>query len=125
MLAPPFCIPSFRLPFDLSRRFSREGLLLVPPPTRHVPPQCVDPKIKNRSRLHMWLAEQEAHLVDPDAVPLLLDLDGNLTETGGSNVLLVKDGMVLSPPPRNILLGISRKIVTELCGHLGIPFVER
>jgi branched-chain amino acid aminotransferase len=95
------------------------------PSTRHVPPECVDPKIKNRSRLHWWLAEQEAHLVDEGAMPLLLDLQGNLTETSGSNLLLVRDGTVYSPTPRNILLGISRKVVIELCAKLQIPFVER
>ena len=124
-MEPTFCIHSFPLAFWLFRRHFLEGMHLVTPPTRHVPPQCVDPKIKNRSRLHWWLAEQEAHLVDPNAGTLVLDLDGNLTETSGSNVLLVKNGVVLSPTPRNILLGISRKVVIELCGKLGIPFVER
>ena len=124
-LEPTFCIHSFPMPFHLFRRFFETGLHLVTPSTRHVPPECVDPKIKNRSRLHWWLAEQEAHLVDGGAMPLLLDLQGNLTETSGSNVLLVKNGVVYSPTPRNILLGISRKVVIELCAKLGIPFQER
>jgi len=124
-LAPTFCIHSFPLPFELFRRFFENGLHLVTPSTRHVPPECVDPKIKNRSRLHWWLAEQEAKLVDPGAMPLLLDLQGNLTETSGSNFLLVKNGIVYSPAPRNILLGISRKVVIELCQKLSIPFIER
>jgi len=109
----------------LFSRFFTDGLHLVTPSTRHVPPQCVDPKIKNRSRLHFWLAEQEAHLADPVAAPLLLDLDGNLTETSGANVLLAKDGVVLSPQPRNILPGISRKVVMQLCARREIPFRER
>ena len=75
--------------------------------------------------MHWWLAEQEAHLADLAAMPLLLDRQGNLTETSGSNFLLVRDGTVYSPTPRNILLGISRKTVIELCAKLGIPFVER
>jgi branched-chain amino acid aminotransferase len=124
-LEPTFCVHTFPMPFHLFRRFFETGLHLVTPSTRHVPPQCVDPKIKNRSRLHWWLAEQEAHLVDEGAMPLLLDLQGNLTETSGSNFLLVKDGTVYSPTSRNILLGISRKVVIGLCARLGIPFVER
>ncbi|HEY3129863.1 MAG TPA: aminotransferase class IV [Acidobacteriota bacterium] len=124
-LKPTFCIHSFPIPFHLFRAFYTKGGHLVTPSTRHVPPECVDPKIKNRSRLHWWLAEQEARLVDPAAMPLLLDLNGNLTETSGSNVLLVKNGVVLSPTPRNILLGISRKVVQEICYQLGLPFVER
>ncbi|HZT30988.1 MAG TPA: aminotransferase class IV [Bryobacteraceae bacterium] len=124
-MRPTFCIHSFPLPFELFRGYFEQGIHLVTPSTRHVPPQCLDPKIKNRSRLHWWLAEQEAHLVDPAAMPLLLDLDGNLTEVGGANVLLVKDGAVLSPSSRNILRGVSRQIVMRLCAQLGIPFQER
>ncbi len=124
-LEPTFCIHSFPIPFRLFAHLFTVGAHLVTPSTRHIPPECVDPKIKNRSRLHWWLAEQEAHLVDPKAIPLLLDLGGNLTETSGANVLLVKDGEVLSPAPRNILLGVSRKTVIELCAQLGIRFVER
>jgi branched-chain amino acid aminotransferase len=124
-MQPTFCIHSFPLPFGLFRRFFTDGIHLVTPSTRHVPAQCLDPKIKNRSRLHWWLAEQEAHLADPLAIPFLLDLGGNLTETSGANVLLVKNGRVLSPTPRNILLGISRQTVIELCGRLGIEFLER
>jgi branched-chain amino acid aminotransferase len=122
---PTFCIHSFPLPFQLFSRFFTQGVRLVIPSTRHVPPQCIDPKAKNRSRLHWWLAEQEAHLADPEASPLLLDLGGNLTETAGANFLLVKDGRVLSPLPRNILLGVSRQVVREIGGKLGVPFEER
>jgi branched-subunit amino acid aminotransferase/4-amino-4-deoxychorismate lyase len=32
---------------------------------------------------------------------------------------------VLSPTPRNILLGVSREVVREISVRLGIPFVER
>ena len=124
-IQPTFCIHTFPLPYGLFRRYFTEGMHLVTPSTRHVPPQCLDPKTKNRSRLHWWIAEQEAHLVDPRAVPVLLDLNGNLTETSGSNFLMVKNGMVLSPEPRNILLGISRRTIIELCARLGIGFQER
>ena len=124
-LKPTLCIHTFPLRFELFRRFFETGLHLVTPSTRHVPPECVDPKIKHRSRLHWWLAEQEARLADPGAMPLLLDLQGNLTETSGSNFLVVKNGVVWSPTPRNILLGISRQTVLELCAKLGIPFRER
>lgn len=124
-MQPTYCIHSFPLPFQIWTSLFTEGAHLVTPPTRHVPPECVDPKAKNRSRLHWWIADQEAKLVDPRAISVLLDVNGNLTETSGSNLLLVKNGVVLSPTPRNILLGISRETVIELCGRMGIPFLER
>jgi branched-chain amino acid aminotransferase len=52
-------------------------------------------------------------------------LEGNVTETGGSNFLIVEDGAIVSPTLRNILPGISRAMVIELAGELGIPFIER
>jgi branched-chain amino acid aminotransferase len=124
-MQPTFCIHSFPLPFGLFQRFFTDGIHLVTPSIRHVPAQCLDPKMKHRSRLHWWLAEQEARLADPLAMPILLNLEGNLTETSGSNVLLVKNGRVLSPPPNDILLGISRRTIIELCTRLGIEFQER
>ena len=124
-LSPTFCAHSFPLPLPLFAGFFTEGIQLVTPSTRHVPPQCVDSKIKHRSRMHWWLADREAHLVDPAAISLLLDLDGNLTETGGANFLLVRDGVVRSPTSRNILCGISRRVIMELCRQLEIPFEER
>jgi branched-subunit amino acid aminotransferase/4-amino-4-deoxychorismate lyase len=119
---PTFCIHSFRLHFEAFRRFFTEGLHLVTPSTRHVPSQCLDQKIKHRSRLHWWIAEKEAQLVDGGAVPLLLDLQGNLTECSGANMLLVKNGTVYSPAANNILRGTSRGQVAELCSGLGIRF---
>ena len=122
---PTVCIHSFPMPFHLWASFFEEGIHVVTPSTRHVPPQCVDPKMKYRSRLHFYLADQETHLVDPRASSLLLDLDGNVTEMSGGNFLIVRDGTILSPTTRNILPGISRQTVIELAEQLGIPFVER
>ena len=123
--APTFCMHTFRLPFEIWRSYFTDGVHVVTPSIRHIPPQCTDPKMKCRSRMHWWLASKESELVDPRAIPLVLDLDGNVTETGGSNFLIAKDGAVISPPPRNILPGISLQTIRELCGELDIPFVER
>jgi branched-chain amino acid aminotransferase len=122
---PTYCMHTFPLPFHLWSRYYTEGVHVVTPSIRHVPPVCVDPKIKCRSRMHWWLADQETHLVDPKAVSLCLDLDGNVTETSGSNFLIVKDGAIISPTRRNILWGISITTVADICQKLSIPFIER
>ncbi|MFO0888025.1 MAG: aminotransferase class IV [Isosphaeraceae bacterium] len=124
-MTPTVCAHTFRMPFALWAGKMREGQHLVTTSTRHVPPQCFDPKMKYRSRMHYYLADLEARQVDPDASALLLDLDGNVTETGGSNFLIVERGAVVSPTTRNILPGISRATVIKLCGELGIRFLER
>jgi branched-subunit amino acid aminotransferase/4-amino-4-deoxychorismate lyase len=85
----------------------------------------VDPRAKQRSRLHWWLAEQEAKKIEPGAIALLLDLENHVTETAGANFLLVRAGTVVSPPRSTILNGISLQVIQELCGELGIPFEEK
>ncbi|MBM4071933.1 MAG: branched-chain amino acid aminotransferase [Planctomycetes bacterium] len=122
---PTVCVHTFPMPFQLWAKKMQAGAHLVTPSIRHVPPQCYDPKMKYRSRMHYYLADHEARLVDPEASALLLDLDGNVTETGGANILIVDRGSVVSPTTRNTLPGISRQMVIELCGKLGIAFVER
>jgi len=122
---PTICVHSFPLPFELWARKMQAGLHLVTPSIRHVPPACYDPKMKYRSRMHFYLAEKEAQLVDPDAAALLLDLDGNLTETNAANFLMVERGTLVSPTTVNTLPGISRATVIELAKKMGIPFVER
>jgi branched-subunit amino acid aminotransferase/4-amino-4-deoxychorismate lyase len=119
------CAHTFPLPFALWAKKMATGAHLVTPSIRHVPPQCYDPKMKYRSRMHYYLADQEARLVDPDASALLLDLAGNVTETSGANFLMVERGSVVSPTLVNTLPGISRSTVIELAEKLGIPFVER
>lgn len=122
---PTVCAHTFPLPFELWAKKMQDGVHVVTPSIRHVPPQCYDPKMKYRSRMHYYLADHEARLADPDATALLLDLDGNVTETSGANFLIVERGRIVSPTQRNILPGISRATVMEMAGTLGIPFEER
>lgn len=122
---PTVCAHTFPMPFEFWAKKLTQGQHLVTPAIRHVPPQCYDPKMKYRSRMHYYLADQEARLVDPDAAALLLDLQGNVTETSGANFLLVDRGTIVSPTTVNTLPGISRAMVIQLAEELHIPFVER
>lgn len=122
---PTLVMHTFPLPWELWAAKVQHGAHVVTPSTRHIPPQCIDPKIKYRSRMHYYLADKEATLGDPSALALLLDLDGNVTETAGANFLIVERGTIVSPTLRNTLPGVSRQIVIELAHELGIPFVER
>ena len=75
--------------------------------------------------MHWWLADQETHLVDPKAVSLCLDLNGNVAETSGSNFLILRDKTIWSPSQNNILSGVSSNFVNELAEELGVGFVEK
>jgi len=124
-MTPTVCIHSFPLPFHLWRHLFTEGAHVVTPGIRHIPPQCLDPKTKNRSRLHWWLADQQTRLVDPKAISLLLDLDGNITECAGSNFVIIKNSTIFSPTSRNILRGLSLETVCELAPQVGLKVVEK
>jgi branched-chain amino acid aminotransferase len=89
--------------------------------TRALPLNVLDPKLKTTSRLHFWLAEHEAHLVDPEAYPLILDLEGNVCELSAANFWIVRNGTIVTPPDGSILVGITRSVVFELAQQLGIP----
>lgn len=122
---PTICVHTFPLPFEMWTRKIQTGVHLITPSIRQVPPQCWDPKIKCRSRMHYYLAEQEARRVDPEANALLLDLAGNVTETNAANFLMVEGDTIVSPPTDKTLAGISRAMVIDLAHGLAIPFVER
>ena len=51
---------------------------------------------------------------------------GDLCEATGSNVFLVRDDAVLTPPEESgCLLGVTRALVLELCAELGIDCAEQ
>ncbi|MBO6538908.1 MAG: branched-chain amino acid aminotransferase [Rhizobiaceae bacterium] len=57
---------------------------------------------------------------------LVLDMLGNVAETGSSNVFLVKDGVAMTPAPNGTFLsGITRSRIIKLLGEAGIEVRER
>jgi branched-chain amino acid aminotransferase len=103
------------------------GINAVIPSQRAVPASLLDPKIKNRSRLHYLMANLEVSRYEGERNwALLLDPDGFVAEGTGDNFFIVMDGVVISPEGRNILRGISRTyVMTELAPQLGLRAVER
>ena len=83
-----------------------------------IPAVCVDPTAKNFHRADMTQASFESRARGFDH-PILLDLEGNVTEGPGFNVFAVIDGVVVTPDA-NVLEGITRKAVIELCEKLGM-----
>jgi branched-chain amino acid aminotransferase len=122
---PTFGIHTFPLPLDRYRRLFTEGARLIIPAVRQVSGQSVSPSIKQRSRLHWWLAEREARRADPFASALLLDADGFVTETAAANLLLVIGGEIVIPPRKSVLGGVSLALTCEIAEEIGIPVVER
>ena len=92
--------------------------------TRSHPAQTIDPKLKHYSRLNFNLADLEAGDIDPDGYPILMDMDGYLTEGTGYNVFMVTDGVIRTPTDKAVLQGVSRGMVLELADQLGVEAIE-
>lgn len=91
---------------------------------RSVPARLIDPKVKNRSRMHYRMADLQAAKIQEGAWALLTDEDGFITEGSGANFMIVRDGQLVSPEPRNTLRGVTRGAIIEIAAAQGIPFVE-
>ena len=101
------------------------GINAVIPKQRVIPEELLDPKVKNRSRLHYMMANiQASQFPGENNWPLLLDPDNFVAEGTGDNFFIVKDNELYTPEPRNILVGISRNYIFELADNLGIPYHE-
>ncbi|RYG09480.1 MAG: branched-chain amino acid transaminase [Chitinophagaceae bacterium] len=56
---------------------------------------------------------------------LLLDMNGNVAEGSGANIFIEKGGKLYTPALGNILAGITRATVIELCQMLDIEVTEK
>jgi len=104
--------------------FYTHGCHAVTAMSRAIPPQALDARIKNRSRMAYTLAEIEVKLVDPLAQGVILDINGNIAENKGGNFFIYVDGLLKTPTTNNALAGISRATVLELAATLKIPVHE-
>jgi len=123
---PTIGLHTYPLPFRLWAGKYQRGETLVVPDVRQVPADCWPPELKCRSRMHYYLAEQQAAEISPGARALLVDAAGFVTETSTSNLLVYRaDQGLISPRRERILPGISLQLVADLAQQRGIPFAER
>lgn len=115
------CVP---LPLAVRAPLFRDGIEVVIPTTRRVAPDALSPNAKTNNYLNLIVAGQESEKIVQGSWPILLDYRGFLCEGSGSNIFLVRDGIVMTPQEQYVLPGVSRKVVIELCEKLAIPCRE-
>lgn len=102
----------------ISDEEQRAGSDIVIADTIRIPPESVDPRVKNFGRLDFVRALFEAY--DREArYAVLLDRDGNVTEGRGWNIFALTGGRLVSPDS-GVLQGITRQTVVELSARLNI-----
>ena len=121
---PTVVIECAPLPFKARARYYRDGLPVIVPSVRRTPPESQSPRAKVHNYVNLVQAELEVRSQNPDAWPILLDTNGNLSEGPGSNIFIVKDGAVMTPKEQFVLAGISRRVTIELAQELGIEVHE-
>lgn len=112
------------VPFTNFARAYVKGAPAMVPATRRTPPQSVSPKAKISNKMNHFVAELEAKAFHPDAYALMLDLDGNITESSGANFLFVADGRLKIPDTRLVLSGADMDAILQLARGLGLETDE-
>jgi branched-chain amino acid aminotransferase len=116
-----YCLP---LAFPTHARYYRAGAPVIVAATRRTPPESVSPRAKVSNKMNHFQAEFEAKATDPDAFALMLDTDGNIAESSGSDFLFVSNGVLRIPQRRTHLTGVSLLTAVELAEKLGVPTDE-
>ena len=100
------------------------GIRAIIASTRRLPLDGLDPRVKSLNYLNHVLARLEASRAGAQEA-LLLNGQGRVTEGTTENLFIVRDGALLTPPAIDGALdGITRALVLELAGALGIPARE-
>ena len=102
----------------------RTGLRLVVASVLRNHPQSVDPSIKSNNLLNNVLAMQEALDLQADEA-ILLNHRGEFSECSQSNLFVVRDGKVLTPPLNaGLLEGVTRNFLFEVGTDLEVSVAE-
>ncbi len=112
---------AFAIPFSwiLKPEDRMRGLSVAISRIHRIPPESVDPTIKNYHWLDLVAGLFEAYDRGAENV-VLTDLYGNVAEGPGFNVFAVTNGRAATPD-RGVLEGITRMTAIELCAELDVP----
>lgn len=115
---------AFAIPFSsiANEEQRARGLNIAVSHIPRIPPQSVDPTVKNYHWLDLVAGMFDAYDRGAETV-VLTDLSGNVTEGPGFNLFTVSGGAVQTPD-RGVLEGITRRTAIELCTELSAPITE-
>jgi len=98
------------------------GLELIVSQRQRIPPQSVDPTVKNYHWLDLVMGQFEAYDKGGQTVAVV-NGKGNIAEGPGFNIFAVKNE-ILTTPREGVLEGITRKTAIELASVLGYDVIQ-
>lgn len=109
---------------DNPRWWYEQGISVIIADTLRNPSSSMDPNIKSGNYLNNVLAMNEATKLNSDDA-IMLNHEGNVTEATTSNVWIVKDNKIITPPiSAGILEGITRQTLISAINKHKIPLSE-
>ena len=100
----------------------KEGLHLIVSRLQRIPPESVDPTVKNYHWLDMVMGLFEAYDRGGETA-VVVDRDGNLVEGPGFNIFAVKN-RTITTPGRGVLQGITRRTAIEIAIDHGYEVIQ-
>ena len=103
----------------------QQGIRLTSVTVQEIPAASIPRELKCRSRMHYYLAEQEAKSIDPESRALLNNADGFIAEGTTASVVMIKSGSLVAPIKETVLPSVTLGFVLELADQMGIPVQRR
>jgi len=101
----------------------KQGLHLIISRSQRIPPESVDPAVKNYHWLDMVMGLFEAYDRGGETA-VVVDAHGNLIEGPGFNIFAV-NGSTITTPAYGVLEGITRRTVMELAPEYGYEVLQQ
>jgi len=101
------------------------GLALITCATRRPAPAALMPQVKSLNYLNNIMAKVEA--IQANALEaIMLNEQGYVAECTGDNIFILKNGVLITPRISDGALdGITRAVILELAGQLGVEYREQ
>ena len=115
---------AFAIPFVWIANLEKQkaGLHLIISRRQRIPPESVDPTVKNYHWLDMVMGLFEAYDRGGETV-VVVDANGNLVEGPGFNIFAV-NGHRLTTPGQGVLEGMTRRTTIELAPECGYEVLQ-
>jgi branched-subunit amino acid aminotransferase/4-amino-4-deoxychorismate lyase len=92
---------------------------------RDVPAASLPKHFKHRSRLHYYLAEQDAELRRPGTQPLLCNERGEVCDSSRAAILMASSRGWIAPPAEDTFHSVTVEVIEAIAAEQGLALERR